>query len=355
MHRLLIAALAASAVSTFAAEPRWRDSLSERGVEIGLSAVAELLYSSTAHNWPARLDLSAASELDLGMLTGWSVLDNVYAFALPTVAWGEEEEWDWRGRIYMAWLKWDGSDKWNVLAGRYDPTWDFHSLPSTAPFLRLPSRTGGEFSPGSPGLLDLFPLSPPGVRFEIKPTRHVALQTAALLLESEYELHGRPALTFGDDTPRPLLLGEIAWRTTDEEVEKLGHFHTGLGGWLLTGKGDDSWGAYAFADATLHREAGSAEQGGSAFASASVAGASKRANDWRFAGGITWRGLIAQRDDDITAVAVIHERLGDQGSERTAWELLHRVPLAAESWLQFTVQHQGKDEWRVGLTLGFAR
>ena len=197
-------------------------------MEFGASAVAEMLHATQARNWPARVDLSASVEADLGELTGWSPLDHAYTFALPTLAWGEEEDWRWRARLYQAWLKWDGSEKWNILAGRYDPTWDFHSLPSAAPFVRLPSRVGGEFFPGSPGLLDLYSLAAPGVRLELKPTHHLAIQTAALVLDGEYELHGHRALEGSER--RPLFLAEFAWRTTDDEEEKRGHFHAGLGG-----------------------------------------------------------------------------------------------------------------------------
>ena len=67
--------------------------------------------------------------------------------------------------------------------------------------------------------------------------------------------------------------------------------------------------------------------------------------DWRFAGGINWRGLFPHRDDDVTALAIIRE-------ERTAWELLHRMPLAAKCWLQFTVLQQRPGDWRIGMTIG---
>jgi hypothetical protein len=351
MRHAVVAALLAARVPAFAGLETWRDRWSERGVEIGASGVAELLHATAPRNWPARLDFSASLELDLGALTGWSVLDDACAFALPLLAWGEEEEWRWRSRLYVAWLKLDGSEKWNFLAGLYDPTWDFHALPSTAPFVRLPSRVGGEFAPGSPGLLDLFPLAAPGVRLEIKPEPHLALQAAALVLDEEYELHGRRALEEGEDGRSCLLLAEAAWRTLEEEEETRGHFHAGVGGWLLTGQ--NSWGLYAFADATVWRETGSNEQGCAVFVSGSIAGARGRDADLRASGGVTWRGLIPQRDDDVSAVAIIYEPRGDDGEERTAWEGLHRVRLTEKSWLQFTVQRQAESDWRGGLTFGW--
>ncbi len=339
MRGALIAALPCVGLHALAGDDSWCARMSERGVELGAGAVAEFLRATEARNWPARLDLSASIEADLGEFTGWSLLDHWYVFALPTLAWGEEEDWRWRAPLYQAWLKWDGSEKWNILAGRYDPTWDVHSLPSSAPFVRLPSRVGGEFSPGSPGLLDLYPLAAPGVRLEFKPTRHLAIQTAGLVLGDEYELHGRAV-----GGRRGLFNAEIAWRTADEEAEKRGHFHTRLGGWRLPAQ--TSWGLYAFADAALWREPGSKEQGCSAFASASIAGARGRDLDRRFVGGLNWHGLIPRRDYDVTALALIHETLGDEPGNRTAWELLHRVPLSETNWLQFRARTTGAPDSR---------
>ena len=71
--------------------------------------------------------------------------------------------------------------------------------------------------------------------------------------------------------------------------------------------------------------------------------------------GLNWRGLLPKRDADVTALAIIRETPGDESDERTAWELLHRVPLSAASWLQFTVQNQRAGDWRIGFTIGWER
>ena len=74
MRRALIIAFTAAAAPAWAGEDGWRERWSERGLEFGASAVAEMLHATQARNWPARVDLSASVEADLGELTGWSPL-----------------------------------------------------------------------------------------------------------------------------------------------------------------------------------------------------------------------------------------------------------------------------------------
>lgn len=120
------------------------------GIEFGGDAAFDLIHASTNRSWLTNVDAGAWLEADLGTLSG---ADDWYLFLNPTLVWGAEEEWKWNPRLYQIWLKWDGSERFSALAGITDLSWHFHSLPSASPFVRLPARNSGEFSPGSIGLL----------------------------------------------------------------------------------------------------------------------------------------------------------------------------------------------------------
>lgn len=307
-------------------------------------------------------------ELDLGALSG---LDHFYLYAHPTLVWGAEEEHRWKARLYQAWLSYDGSEHWNILAGIYDVGWHFHSLPSTSNFTRLPGQNTGSFSPGSLGLLDLFPLSAPAIRIEIKPIERFALQVAAVRLEPEHSLGEHALAEHLADANRTLLISEAAWSREGSEENRQHHARIGLGAWLLPGarladSARPPFGLYAFADARLQSELRDADQGCSAFLSLSAA--AQRPGTWekRIAAGLAWTGLLPARDADETALAVITEDAGEPSFDtrgRRRWqasvEALHRVPLGDHAYVQAVLQWhrpltaaERSETWRIGLALG---
>ncbi|MGZ8202907.1 MAG: carbohydrate porin [Burkholderiales bacterium] len=331
-----------------------------------LDAIVTPRRDAVEWNFEAALPI----ELDLGALAG---LDHFFLYAHPTLVWGAEEDHEWEARLYQAWLSYDGSARWNVLAGIYDVGWHFHSLPSTSTFTRLPGQNTGSFSPGSLGLLDLFPLSSPAIRIEIKPVDRFALQVAAVRLEPEHGVGQHALAEHLTDTNRALLIVEANWAREGTEENRQHHLRTGLGSWLLPGAqladfARAPFGFYAFADARLYSEVHDADQGCSAFLSLSTA--AQRPGTWekRLAGGLAWTGLFSTRNADQTALAVVTEDAGEPSRDsrgrrrwRTSVEALHRIPVGDHAYIQAALQwrrpfdaDERPETWRIGLTLGLS-
>jgi carbohydrate-selective porin OprB len=331
-----------------------------------LDAIITPRRNAVEWNFEASLPI----ELDLGELAG---LDHFFLYAHPTLVWGAEEDHQWDGRLYQAWLSYDGSERWNVLAGIYDVGWHFHSLPSTRTFTRLPGQNTGSFSPGSLGLLDLFRLSSPAIRIELKPTDRIALQVAAVRLQPEHGVGQHALAEHLADANRTLLIAQAGWSREGADENRQHHARIGLGGWLLPGaRLADSprtpFGLYVYADARLHSEVHDADQGCSAFLSLSAA--AQRPGTWekRVATGLAWTGLLPARDTDETALAVITEDAGEPSYDargrrrwRTSAELLHRIPLGDHAYVQGALQWrrafevaERPDAWRIGLSLGLS-
>jgi hypothetical protein len=319
-------------------------------VPFGGDVAFDLIHANRDDSWLVNLDVGAWLEADLGELAG---AHDWYLFVNPTLVWGAEEDWRWRPRLYQVWLKWDGSDHFNALFGLTDLSWHFHSLPSAAPFVRLPARSSGDFSPGSIGLLDLYPLSSPTVRIEFKPNTRTYLRAAATWLERDHQVRGRELLQEAAAAQRSLLFAEAGYANEGDEASGWRHRIAGIGGWWLPGI-DGSWGLYATADARLWSEHEEPWQGLSGFVSISVAKAAGYDQEERLVSGFSYEGLLPGRDEDITALAFIIEH-----PKRQACELLHRVHLDDCIWLQASVQWQrrvdGTDkwEWRLGMRVGF--
>jgi hypothetical protein len=320
------------------------------GLTFGGGFSGDLIHESHTSSWLSNAEASAWAEADLGTLIG---ADHWYLRVNPSLVWGAEESWEWRLRLYQAWLSWDGSDSFNAQIGRMDPGWFFHSLPSAGAFVRLPSRAAGEFSPGALGLLDLYPISAPAFRMEWKPAAHFQLQAAAFRLDDGTEIRGRALAENASGLDRILTLTEIGWRNEGTENDGWRHRFAGLGGWWLPA-GGGSWGLYAFADAKLWSESDESWQGLSGFVSASTARAGGFKREERFSTGLSRAGLIPGRDEDTTSLAFILEPASKPGTGRHAWEVLHRFRLKEHWWLQGTLQRQRGQvrDWRLGLRLG---
>lgn len=337
-----------------------------RALSWNIDAVLDAIHAPRTGTLDWLFEGAFTLEADLGEL---AALDNFYVFAHPTLAWGFEENYGWKAQPYLAWLSWDGSEHWNVLAGLYDIGWHFHSLPSASAFSRLPGQTTGGFSPGGLGLLDPFPLSAPALRVEWKPRPQWAVHFASVWLEQGHSLAAH-SLAAGSE--RLLLIGELNWSREGEEENGYRHRRAGLGGWLLPGADlEDSTrtpaGVYAFADARLWSERAEPEQGLSAFTSLSAA--AHRDGPWekRAVAGLEWTGFLPRRNADRTALAVIAEETAATTSEEgeRRWtasaELLHRVPIGDHVYVQANVQwrhpldEDGEDEeWKLGLSVGFS-
>jgi hypothetical protein len=324
-----------------------------KAITYGGGLAGDVLHSSHDKAWLENMDLGLWMEADLGELIH---ADDCYLFVNPSLVWGAEESWKWKTRIYQAWMKWDGSEKFNVLAGMVDLSWHFHSLPSAAHFVRMPARSTGEFSPGSLGLLDLFPISNPTLRFEFKPTDKIYAQSAASWLTQDHEIKGRRLLQGLPAGERFVFINEVGYNNEGSEENGWQHRKLGLGGWWLPGA-QRAWGAYGFGDAKLWGESVTSSQGLSGFLSASVSQAADVNLESRVVSGLSYEGLFPWRNEDCTAVAAIREELENGG--RTAWELLHRWKFSDSTWMQFSLQWQsglddGKSQdWRAGLRAGF--
>ncbi len=319
-------------------------------VTYGGSLSADVIISTHDSDWLSNADASLWLEADLGTLIG---AEHWYAFVNPTVVWGAEEDWGWKVDIYQSWLAYDGNDRWNFLVGLLDPSWHFHSLPSSSLCVRMPSRVAGEFSPGGLGLLDLYPLSAPAMRVELKPKDPYYLQVAAFWLQEDHAIRGREIMRHIPSGQRWLLMAEGGWRDDGEEETGWQHRRAALGGWILPAE-PETWGIYTFADRKLWSE-GDDWQGISGFLSLSTARTAGEAQEHRGTAGLLYDGLLPTRDEDSTALAIIAEH-----PRHLAWEILHRFSLGEQHWLQLSVQWQdGREEglengedWRIGLRFG---
>ena len=308
-----------------------------------------------------------AFEADLGPLLH---LDDWYLYVRPTITWGAEEEHRWTARLYQAWLSWDAGARWNWLVGLYDVGWHFHALPSAAAFNRLPGQNTGSFSPGSLGLLDLFPLSAPAVRIEWKPTGSFAVQTAAVWLGAEHNLAAQRLAPNLRASQRWLGLAEVVYDREGIAANGFAHRRCGIGAWAipaarLENSGRTPLGGYAFADTRVWSERDQPEEGVSVFASISVAHHRSGPPEKRAVAGLHWLGLFPHRPADETALAVIAEdsaaTTGDANQRRwrSAAQILHRVPIGNSAFVQSTLlwsqphtAESGGGGWKVGITLG---
>lgn len=309
-----------------------------------VSAVAEWIWDARERRSAWLAEISPTLELDLGEA---GVADDWYLFAKPTLTWGTEEAYEWKLRLYQAWLSWDGNDTFNVQVGALDPSWHFHSLPSSWPFVRLPARTAGQFSPGGLGRLDLFPLSAPGVRLEWKPRADFYVQAEALSVGSGWALDGAD-LTRGTS----LTIVEAGLRRESDTP-----FRAGAGGWLLGRSADlradgrTVGGVYAFADAGLRP----APHELSAFLTAAATRTTAARVQTRVAAGLHATGVFPARQKDETALAAVWEELPGEAA-RFATEVLHRCWLRESFYLQTTAlwQRQDREEgWRFGVAVGW--
>ena len=334
--------------------------------DLALDAI--VLPHRPAIEW--NFESSLAFEADLGPLLD---LDDFYLYVRPTLTWGVENAHQWSVRLYQAWLSWDAGARWNWLVGLYDVGWHFHALPSAAVFNRLPGRNTGSFSPGSLGLLDLFPLSAPAVRIEWKPTENFAVQTAVVWLGAEYNLAVHRLAPDLAASHGWLGLAEVVWEREGLEANGFAHRRFGIGAWgmpvaQLENSGRTPLGGYAFADIRVWSERDQPEEGVAVFASISVANHRSGAPEKRAVGGFYWLGLFPHRPADGIALAVITEdsaaTAGNAGNAsprrwRSAAQILHRIPIgdsaSVEStllWSQPSTADSGGGGWKIGITLG---
>ena len=320
------------------------DAKEASAVSTGVSAVAEWIWDARDRKSSWLAEISPTLELDLGEL---GIADDWYVFAKPTLTWGTEENYDWKLRLYQAWLSWDGNDTFNLQIGTLDPSWHIHSLPSSWPFVRLPARTAGQFSPGGLGRLDLFPLSAPGVRMEWKPRADFYVQAEALYAGSGWALDGA-------DLSRctSLTIVEAGLRREGDRP-----FRAGVGGWMLgrsadlRGDGRTVGGVYAFADAGLL----AAPHELSAFVSVAATRTTGANGEMRIATGLHSIGLVATRPNDETALAIVWEELPENAA-RLATEVLHRFWVRDSFYIQTSALWQresGADGWRFGMAVGW--
>lgn len=323
---------------------RGGDADDARAFSTELNAVTEWIWDAREHRSSWLAEISPSLEIDLGEI---GLADDWYVFVKPTLAWGTEESYEWSPRLYQAWLSWDGNDTVNVQFGLLDPSWHFHSLPSSWPFVRLPARSAGQFSPGGLGRLDLFPLSAPGARIEWKPGADLYVQAEALYVGSGWALDGAD-LTRGTS----LTILEAGLRR-----ESARPFRAGVGAWMLgrsadlRDDGDTVGGVYAFADVGLRP----APQELSAFLAGAISRTTERRGQARVTGGLHATGLLPSRANDETAVAAVWEQVRENETRFTT-EALHRCRVNESFYMQGSALWQrenGSDGWRFGVALGW--
>ena len=290
----------------------------------------------------ANLDASIWLEADLGVIGA----DHCYAYVQPSLVWGEEEDWHWRASIYQWWLAWNGNDAIEIMGGMVDSGWHFHGLPSAGPFLRLPWRERGAFSPGAFGLPDIYPLSPPSVRVAWTPDSHIRIQAMVSALDRDHEVDG---VAVREDHGLAWL-AEVSWSNADEEDVVLARTFA-AGCWAMpTG----AYGVYFLADAGIWKPVATGDAVVSVFSSVA---ASREAGEENWSAGVlaglVCSGIVPGRDEDQFAIAWSR----DDRVERIkhAADILYRAELGAGWWMQAEFQwiRQPTDETVLGLRLGY--
>ncbi len=186
-----------------------------------------------------------------------------------------------------------------------------------------------------------YPLSTPGVRLKIEPTKDVALLFAVLNGDpagpgsGDEQLRNRYGLNFRVSDP-PFVIGEVQWQTNQDKTATGLARTLKIGGWAHVGKFNDqrlatdgtllanplgsrmplqhrgNSGLYAVIDQQLYRlPGGSADSGISVFGRMSISPSDRNLVDRYIDGGIVFAGLIPGRPDDRFGASAIYARFSD--------------------------------------------
>ncbi len=232
-----------------------------------------------------------------------------------------------------------------------------------------------------------YPLSTPGVRLKIEPTKTAAFQLAVFNGdpagpgEGDEQIRNRYGLNFRLRDP-PLVIGELQLRRNRDDQDEGLATTLKLGAWTHFGQFDDKrlsdngvslaspassgtplrhrgdYGLYAVIDQQLYRpKGGGAQSGISVFSRMSISPSDRNLVDAYIDGGLVFAGLIPRRPDDKFGASVIYARFSDsiRGFDQDR-AIYTGVPIAVRDYetnLELTYMAQIVPGWTVQPDLKF--
>lgn len=343
-----------SSISTsfFQGQDPFKEWLAGQGGDLALVYTNDAMSSNTSGgNRRGGVDMGffeaqLAFDLEkLAGLNGWSFYANVfqlhstgrfrrnYVGAQNTVAWTEAKP---TTRLSELWLEYKFTDNVNLRFGQLAADTEFATSEVSTLFLQSDWSTimAGAMPNGGPAA----PLSTPGARLQIDPTKDTSLLLAVFNGDpagrgaGEEQGRNPHGLNFRVNDP-PLFMAEGQYRLNQDESDgglastfKFGAWHHqddfadqryGTDGRSLADSASNgtgrphqgNFGFYSVVDQQLYRPAGVGPDGGiSIFNRISVSPSDRNAIDFFVDGGIVFAGLIAARPDDKFGASVIYSR-----------------------------------------------
>lgn len=223
-------------------------------------------------------------------------------------------------KIYEAWLEQVVfQDRLSVLVGLYDLNSEFDVIESAGLFLNSSHGIGADYAQSGENGPSIFPTTSLAARVKVRPFKHFYIQAAALDGIPGYPdvAHGTHVhLGDGDGT---LLTLETAWFSGICSEKNPYIIKAALGAWYYTGTFDDLFlidstgqpkkrsgnhGVYFLLDQTLYYEKKDPDQKLTAFFRYGIAESNVNRFNYYIGGGLTYTGLIPNRDADQLGLAI---------------------------------------------------
>jgi porin len=322
-----------------------RKTLGSVGIELGLSYIGETFGSVTGGLkrgavYDGRFSMSL--DIDFDKLAGWSgATAHIHAYQihgrgasanlvgnLMTLSGIEAER---ATRLYTIWLDQKlFEDRVSIRVGQVAADSEF-ILSETAGGLinstfGWPLLTAADNTSGGPA----YPLPTPGIRLQLKPADDLTLRTAVF--------SGNPAGSGCTTNPQicnpsgttfslsggALWLAELEYGVNQDKKSAYLPGTYKIGAWRETGTFTDQltdehirhgdWGVYAIADQTVWRPTPGEEQGLNVFMRLGGAPSDRNLVTWYADGGFGFKGLFAERPDDVLTVGVAYGRISNEAA-----------------------------------------
>ena len=322
-----------------------RKTLGAVGIGLGLSYIGETFASVTGGIkrgavYDGRLSMSL--DFDFDKLAGWSgATAHIDAYDihgrgasanlvgnLMTLSGIEAER---ATRLYTVWLEQKlFEDRVSIRAGQVAADSEFIISETAVGLINStfgwPLLTGADNTSGGPA----YPLPTPGIRLQLKPVDDLTLRTAVF--------SGNPAgsgCTINPQICNPsgttfsfsggtLWLAELEYGVNQGKKSAYLPGTYKIGAWRETGTFTDQltdapvrhgdWGVYAIADQTVWRRTPGEEQGLSVFMRLGGAPSDRNLVTWYADGGFGFKGLFAERPDDVLTVGVAYGRISNEAA-----------------------------------------
>ena len=322
-----------------------RAALAKVGIELGINYIGET-FGTVAGGikrgvvYEGRLGMSL--DFDLDKLAGWpGATAHVHAFQihgrgasanlvgnLMTLSGIEAER---ATRLYTVWLEQKlFEDRVSIRAGQIAGDSEFIISETAGGLINstfgYPLLTAADNTSGGPA----YPLPTPGIRLQLKPVDDLTLRTAVF--------SGNPAGSGCTTNPQicnpsgttfslsggTLWLAELEYGVNQGKKSAYLPGTYKIGAWRETGTFTDqltdepvrhgNWGAYAIADQTIWRPTPGEEQGLNVFMRLGGAPSDRNLVTWYADGGFGFKGLFAERPDDVLTVGVAYGRISNEAA-----------------------------------------